>query len=67
MNLTIPEEFPFTEKERELIKKKLLMFLVWCEPGHCSSCPVRCMTPNLNTPEQCTYNLIDWIMEAHID
>ena len=30
MNLTIPEEFPISEKERELFKKKFLIFLAWC-------------------------------------
>ena len=31
MNLTIPEEFPFSEKERQLFKKKFLIFLAWCK------------------------------------
>lgn len=31
MNLTIPEEFPISEKERRLLKKKLLIFITWCK------------------------------------
>lgn len=70
MNLTIPEEFPFTEKERKLFKAKLLMFLAWrasSRPCSVSECPLHCMTPQLNKDEDCLRLLINWIVEADID
>ena len=69
MNITIPEEFPFTEKERQLFKAKLCMFIAWrniSRPCNTSECPLHCMTPQLNTEHDCLRLLVNWIMEAEI-
>lgn len=66
MNLTIPEEFPISEKERQLIKKKLLMFLAWCDLEKCKTCPVFCISPELSNAEDKVFRLFRWIMEAEI-
>lgn len=69
MNLTIPEEFPISEKERQLIKKKLLMFLAWCHGEN--SCITGKARPFLSTCKEkgrVSYeDIVSWIMEADID
>lgn len=70
MNLTIPEEFPISEKERQLIKKKLLMFLAWCKDGEACRSGKAC--PFLDTcrggPCRIFFlHFVNWIMEAEID
>lgn len=70
MNLLIPDHFPFTEKERELIKKKILMFIAWrnsSRPCKVSECPIHCSSPHLNSEDDCLRLLIRWIMEAEIE
>lgn len=68
MNLLIPEEFPISEKERQLIKKKILMFIGWCHSGlSCmagQSCPFMdiCKDKGHVSHE----DIINWIMEAEI-
>lgn len=82
MNLTIPEEFPISEKERELFKKKFLIFLAWCgKYGNAVYNPAF-LQPTKNCPDSCPFQdhcvpkagnyqalnqLIHWIMEANID
>lgn len=70
MNLTIPEEFPISEKERQLIKKKILLFLAWCNDGHAcyeneKECPFLAYDES-PSPRDCFGLFIHWIMEAEI-
>lgn len=69
MNLTLPEEFPWRESERLLVKKKILMFLAWCSPEKCRECPVYCISPETrkNTTEDTIIRFLHWIMEAEIE
>lgn len=78
MNLTIPEEFPISEKERQLIKKKLLIFLAWCKgrdnkelwKANGYICPQDCPFKEFCSPVSGStdhlQHLINWIMEAEI-
>lgn len=77
MNLTLPEEFPWKESERQLVKKKILMFLAWCNSADHESwspgkqCPLSCpfrawCCPISGDTDHLTY-LIKWIMEAEIE
>lgn len=68
MNLTIPEEFPWKESERQLVKKKILMFLAWCSSQ--KPCPPSCpfaehCSENSGDTDRITH-LLSWIMEAEI-
>lgn len=68
MNLTIPEEFPISENERQLIKKKILMFIAWCHGGNSCMSGKACPFISIcKTKGRCSHeDIVAWIMEADI-